>query len=274
MNKNLSDTIKDTKNVPTSYQSEALRASFYNKAQKLITALYMVTDIIEKEEPIRFRLRTLGLEILSDPEGKPSASYGAGMSIMKIEQVLSLLNIASAMNFISEMNYTILNKEFIALKDSIHESTQIKPMWLEEFLESSPLEGWPKAGVDKLIPPPPKGYSSRGELISKGHTRIGVQKGGTLLKALNEVSDKNLTAPAQDFDMLRKERRYNIVNIIKNSGGSATIKDIKDKANSELKGTFNFSEKTLQRELMSMIKDGVLYKTGEKRWTRYSLLGN
>ena len=28
-------------------------------------------------------------------------------------------------------------------------------------------------------------------------------------------------------------------------------------------------EKTLQRELASMVKDGVLYKTGEKRWSRY-----
>jgi len=255
MHKNLSDTLKDTKNVPTSYQSEALRASFYNKAQKLITALYMVTDIIEKEEPIRFRLRTLGLEILSDISAMSRSNLDTSG---KVDQMMSFLNIASAMNFISEMNYAILNKEFIALKGSIQESTQIKPMWLEEFLTEPPVLEEFKSSA--------KGGSASG---GKGHTRIGVQKGSTLLRALNKVSDKNPATPAQDFEMLRKERRYNIVTIIKNNGGSATIKDIKDKAETEVKGSFTFSEKTLQRELMSMTKDGVLNKTGEKRWSRY-----
>jgi len=30
-------------------------------------------------------------------------------------------------------------------------------------------------------------------------------------------------------------------------------------------------EKTLQRELVSMVGDGVLKKSGEKRWSRYFL---
>src|SRR3989338_10874956 len=38
----------------------------YSKVHKLITALYIVTDIIDKEEPIRNKLRILGIEILSD----------------------------------------------------------------------------------------------------------------------------------------------------------------------------------------------------------------
>ena len=38
----------------------------YTKTDKLITALYMVTDIIDRDEPLRNKLRTLGVEILSD----------------------------------------------------------------------------------------------------------------------------------------------------------------------------------------------------------------
>jgi len=68
---------------------------------------------------------------------------------------------------------------------------------------------------------------------------------------------------------LKKERRFNIINIIKNNGGSSTIKDIKAKTNTGVQGSLVCSEKTLQRELMSMIKDGVLNKTGEKRWSKY-----
>ena len=31
------------------------------------------------------------------------------------------------------------------------------------------------------------------------------------------------------------------------------------------------SEKTIQRELLSMVKSGILKKEGEKRWSKYSL---
>lgn len=47
--------------------------------------------------------------------------------------------------------------------------------------------------------------------------------------------------------------------------GQVTIKDILAKLP-------DFSEKTLQRELISMIHDGVVVKDGERRWRRYSLV--
>ena len=290
MDKDMNNNLKDVKEKSlTSYGTDVSSVSTplsYNKTHKLVTALYMVTDIIDKEEPIRNKLRILGVEIISDI----ATSSKSVLEVAKIDQAMSFLNIALAMNFISEMNCSILVKEFLELKLSIQEYVNIKPVWLEKFLENSPLEGWPKAGVDKLVPPPPKGYSSRGELdtkghvnTNKGHTRIGVQKGSTLMKALSDkthlMSDRvnnearpntlGLASRAQDFDMLKKQRRYNIVSFIKNNNGNATIKDIRNKIDNGTSDSPACSEKTLQRELLSMIKDGVLYKTGEKRWSRY-----
>lgn len=215
----------------------------YTKTNKLITALYMVTDIVEKEDPIRHRLRNLGVDILSDVHRLPRDAYN------KITETVSFLNIASAMNLISEMNCSILKKEFLELNQCIKESTQTKPTWLEEFFKTSS---------------PDKGREN-----SKGHTRIGVQKGSTLMKALSDKMGSEarpntlgLASRTHHFDILKKQRRDDIISIIKNNGGNASIKDIKDKVQI-------ISEKTLQRELMSMIKDGVLNKTGKKRWSRY-----
>jgi DNA-binding transcriptional ArsR family regulator len=56
-------------------------------------------------------------------------------------------------------------------------------------------------------------------------------------------------------------RRERILSIIKDKG-EATIKDVSVLMT-------DFSEKTIQRELMSLIKDGVLIKEGERRWSRY-----
>ncbi|OGI60278.1 hypothetical protein A2641_00590 [Candidatus Nomurabacteria bacterium RIFCSPHIGHO2_01_FULL_37_25] len=260
--KNLKDGVMD---LDVSRKDSILSMS-YTKTQKLVTALYIVTDIIDKEEPIRNKLRTLGVEILSDTSSMSKTLFDT----VKIDQVLSFLNISLAMNFISEMNYTILKKEFLELKASIQDYTAIKPTWLEEFfLTPSPEDVKPNIS------------SFAQHTNPKGHIRIGVQKGSTLLKALNKVgemrtlSDKKLSSErAETFFRLKKERRDNIINIIKNNGGNSTIKDIKIKINTGAQGADVCSEKTLQRELMSMIKDGVLYKTGEKRWSRYSLVAS
>lgn len=61
------------------------------------------------------------------------------------------------------------------------------------------------------------------------------------------------------------DRREAIVSVIKNKG-TAHIKDI----STLIRGV---SEKTIQRELLSLIATGVVVKKGERRWSTYSLAG-
>jgi hypothetical protein len=269
------DTDKNLKDSPGSSILSVKDTSFsisYTKTNKLITALYMVTDIIDKEEPIRNKLRTLGAEIISDMHSIPAQATN------KITETVSFLNIASAMNFISEMNCAILKKEFIELKGSIHEYVNMKP-WLSEFFlrPHSTLEEPDLKKVSDSLPQNIKKTYKGHTKVRKGHeygTSIGVQKGSTLMKALSDkaqlMSDSNVTGLARNnFDILKKQRQEYIKNAIKSNIGGVTIKDIKIKINSGGDGAPGIGEKTLQRELASMIKDGVLYKTGEKRWSRY-----
>ncbi|OGJ01577.1 hypothetical protein A3G53_00520 [Candidatus Nomurabacteria bacterium RIFCSPLOWO2_12_FULL_44_11] len=256
--KNLTDLPKD---INASYQTSLLRALPYGKTDKLVMALYMVTDIIDNQEPIRNKLRTLGVEILSD------TTSGTKLNLARnIQAILSFLDIAFTMNMISEMNKNILANEFTKLKNSFV-IPQDNPIWLEEFLKEDPASA-------VILQ---KGSNNR----SIGHiqsTRIGVQKGSTLMKALRgvEVSDKttNLSDKVNVLGNFKKERREEIISIIKTNDTSAsgitgaTITDIKVKAKGPL---LSCGEKTLQRELVSMVKDNVLKKTGEKRWSRYFL---
>lgn len=266
------DSIKDTQNMPAPYQAVGFGSGSYTKTNKLITALYMVTDIIDKDEPLRNKLRTLGTEIISDMNSTPASARG------KIKETVSFLDIASAINIISEMNCSILKKEFLELNESINEavggSKEIsKQINLAEFFDASVLDeegansGLKSSLSFKQI------YLDKGQKNSKGHlstqagTSIGVQKGSTLMKALSKV---NISArPAtESFDALKKQRREEISNIVRKMGGGATITDIKNGAYGSL---VSCGEKTLQRELVSMIKDTILSKTGEKRWSRYFL---
>ncbi len=230
----------------------------------------MVTDILNSQEPIRNKLRTLGIEILSDTISKLVVNLDD-----KIQEVVSLLDISSALNLISEMNCGILKKEFLELRNSMQENINNKPLMIEEFLSEPTLSRSLLSRSGIFI-------KDRVNLNSKGHTRIGVQKGSTLMKALSDKThfmfDSNheaksnalgLSSRAQDFNILKKQRRDDIINIIKHIGRNATIKDIRTNINIGIQKSLACSEKTLQRELILMVKNGVLNKTGEKRWSRY-----
>lgn len=243
-NKNLKDS--EQKSLMTPYGTGASDMPIlllpYTKTNKLVTALYMVTDTMEKEEPIRLKLRTLGVEILSD-----ITMSKAVFDTQKIDQILSFLNIASDIRMISEMNSNILRKEFTELKQFIQEFTVKNNLWLEELTKDSPS---PSPLLKSLS-------------FSKGHqTRIGVQKGSTLMSALSKVGH------AGNFQVLKDKRRESIIKIIKDKPDGISIKDISVAIKNLGEEMGN---KTLQRELISMVKDNVLKKTGDKRWSQYSL---
>lgn len=260
------DLIKDTSSMPVQYGFSAIVS--YTKTNKLITALYMVTDVIEKDEPLRNKLRTLGTGIISDMNSVPTNAC------VKISEIISFLDIALTMNIMSEMNFNILRKEFSqldkAIKESFGDVENNKKINLSEFLGEDENKGhYENSSAHFSI-------SKRSNIGQYSSTSIGVQKGSTLLKALSgisssskSVSDNKINTPkTENFDQLKKQRRNEISSLIKKSSSGVTITDIKNDAYGSL---VSCSEKTLQRELISMVKDGVLNKTGEKRWSKYFL---
>src|SRR5437016_5562412 len=128
-NQNLKDISRD--------QSLALKDNTfpisYPKTTKLISALYMVTDIMDKEEPMRHKLRTLGGEVISDIYSNLSKTNKT------ISEILSFLEVAASVAMISEMNAAILKKEFLELQESIqksgHNSNIFDGQTLSEFLK-------------------------------------------------------------------------------------------------------------------------------------------
>ncbi len=88
-----------------------------------------------------------------------------------------------------------------------------------------------------------------------------ISKGQTL----KDIDSKGHTKEKKKTDAVdRLNRKTSILNFIKQNK-EARIKDI-------LTHIGNCSEKTIQRELNELIKDGVLKKEGDRRWSKYSLL--
>ena len=262
-NKNLKDTtqdpVKDVSSTGVSLvQPFGIYSKNYNRANKLITALYMVTDIMQKDEPIRVKLRTLGTDILSDII---SVSKRTPNNLEeKITMILSFLDIAFNVGMISEMNSNILKKEFTELKQAVQEYTKQNNFWLEEFIGKEDVLDKGSTETKGLAF---SSASGRMEKVSPFGNRIGVQKGGTLLKAIHNISEKK-----EHFEITKRQRRESIIKVIKDKPDGMNIKDI----NIALESIGQkYGTKTLQRELVSMVAEDILKKSGEKRWSKYSL---
>src|SRR3989344_1030703 len=268
--------IKDsTTSTELSLKDTVLSTISYTKTNKLLIALYIVTDVIDINEPLRNKLIILCADILSYIYSRFSARPAHINSVIgKINELLSFLGVTEALNLISGMNSRILQKEFIELRQSLQA--------LNSDLELTELFEEQKEDISNINLKNPKEHSI-------GHaqlTRIGVQRGNTLMKALSDkislLSDNKFNATTTNsFDLLKKQRRDEIIRIIKDNSSNypngLTITDIKNSAKNlaqklDIKALSSCGEKTLQRELSSMIKDNVLNKTGSKRWSRYFLI--
>ncbi|MDQ3076316.1 MAG: hypothetical protein M3Q34_04285 [bacterium] len=280
------NNLKDTQNSTTqSYLaiSDGAMSLSYKKTNKLVTAVYMVTDMLDAGEPIRLKLRTLGTEVLSDTISLSRTNLLKDVLSKKIQEILHFLDLSETINLVSVMNASILKKEFLELQKSVEEYAQSLGTFsgkstLSEFL--NPRERF------SIIPPIERENYPIGHQNS---THIGVQKGGTLLKALSDrittrpieksaTINRDLYVPKnttghvpnkEEFAVLKKQRQDAILRIIKDTKGMASIAEIKSHP---VASSMSFSEKTLQRELVSMTENGVLKKTGSKRWSRYSIL--
>ena len=74
----------------------------YQKSEKLASAIYLITSFFNDQEPLKWKLRTLSTDLVSE---RVKDKY----SITK--ETLSLFSLAKNVGLISETNYDILNRE-------------------------------------------------------------------------------------------------------------------------------------------------------------------
>lgn len=217
------------------------------KSQKLATAIYLITGFFSDNEPLKWKLRDLSSKLISvsllikDNHFK----HNSGVLEMRaiITEITSLLLVLKQVGLISEMNYSIINQEFSSLLSLVSPSEEFEPYGeihiKRNFFTTSEIA---QEEISRVIAPTPTGRA--------------VPK---------DIKDKT-TEDLKDFSVVavkKNGRQSIIINLLKRKK-EIMIKDVSPLIN-------GCSEKTIQRELMSMVHNGVLNKIGEKRWSRYSL---
>ena len=241
------------------------------KAEKLVTAVYLVTGFLSDSEPIKWQIRECGLRILSDVNSVADSQVSEMVHRVKsnVGKITALFEIASVAGFVSGMNLAVLKDEYSILLQIIESQKIGKPeggyVFAKEFFENQET-----SISDKKDSIPQNDFSKEHFKKDVGsetnrHQVVDTRK-TEYREAQNIVSDnalKNNNVPKNEE---KKSRKETILLIIKDKGEHAEV-SIKD-----VVGHFSdCGEKTIQRELTALVEEGVLKKTGERRWSRYSI---
>lgn len=270
------------------------------KSERLATALYLVTNFLPDNEPLKARLRTLALDLVRTAMlvkyGTTSDEVGAPESLRGIiAETLGLLELAFINGLVSEMNFSILKREYVVFRDAVEikkasRESRTDTVLSESFFGTS-LMGRQRTS-DEVLRTATNGATENNSIESfQGHS-IGHHKGHDIIKDTvkdikmsdrkteqkNDVLKNNLKQARAQYSIQQK-----IASVTSNKISSVQIearhtrilKLIKDKRDISIKDIIEhfpeISEKTIQRDLVAFTESGVLKKAGDRRWSRYSI---
>lgn len=241
------------------------------RTEKLSSALYLVTNLVSDTEPLKWELRSRGLELLSDICALGTGSMEERAVFFSRTQnatteIISLLEIGRVGALVSDMNCAILKREYGILSSILQEGEQIKSP-AEKFVselfkeEERSLPGTSLSRNEDYKGHQGVLYNNRNNNVPYGKPSVSFSANRASVVAKRNIKD---ISRGRDAVAVERQNRKNLIVELVKKEKEITIKD----AMSVIKGC---SEKTIQRELGVLVSDNVLKKEGKKRWSRYSL---
>lgn len=266
---------------------DSFSISIAKKCERLATAEYLVTSFLSDTEPLKARLRVLSLDLVRDASllrfGTVAHELGAFETLRaNISETLSLLELAFINGLVSEMNFSILKREYVHLRDAIEvkkvsresrSDTALGDNFFEHEQATLSSRGMASSISSQKMP-----FVNR-ENVNTTPTSIGHIKGQSEAKH-TQMSDRKIVPPAPVVSAVKKQFTAPTsspnarIDVAREARHARILKLVKDKREVAIKDIVEhfpeLSEKTIQRELLSFIESGVLKKTGNRRWSRYS----
>lgn len=208
------------------------------KSEKIASAIYLITDCIKDSDFLKWEIREESLHLIScaliignDINSDKEYAYKEYRTVA--DKILSLLRIAELSKTVSKMNSRIVHDELSVLVNYLDSNRGI----LEE------LSGY---------------ILSENYFATENDSSYKRSNDKNIIKSTDNNDYKN-----EINKISKKDRSESILELL-NKQSNLSIKDfsrvIKD-----------CSEKTIQRELTSLVQKGLVKKEGERRWSTYSL---
>ena len=235
------------------------------KSEKISSAIYLITNFFNIDEPLKWAMREDAVSLIKDMNALSRASLADKESRVRaaashIGQITSLIELARTAGFISRMNADIMISELSLLLSRLEEKVShelsVNTLPLDRaFFETKVPETQPHQSHHSYHAPAqhqasphaqPKQAENKVVADDKGHYK-GHVKSNVLYPQIHAKSNRQESI----LKALGKEEYMNIKDLLKHVKGC--------------------SEKTLQRELTTLLQKGTIKRTGERRWSTYSL---
>lgn len=210
------------------FSGEQYLKHIFKKTEKIVAALYLVSNLIKDKEPIKWKLREKSMTFMSAALTlNDDQSFDKDFAIRAIFsdalEILSTLSLGHMGGLLSTMNYEILRSEIEKV------TTILKDNLLQE-------------------------RESKGYVLSESFFKEDI------------VLSKKNNVPIKDNSSIlpKKNNRQDIIIDLLKTKSNLTIKDVAQVVT-------DCSEKTIQRELLSLVEKGIVIREGERRWSKYSL---
>lgn len=267
------------------------------KIGKIVSAIYLVTDVMEVDLPLTHSLRGESLELLNACYGLLTGTAitipEVSRVIVRLEQVISLVQIGKISHHISDMNaeiiqielsrvlelfigeVSIMNQKYAGYTKSIAapQPTLSHTILGDELFDQVSKERSMMHGTTRGVSTPLVGIIPKTPEVSQNDIKTTFSK----TTSINDISDiktvdktKNVvnkiktTFKTTSANFEKTDRKQDILNVIK-SHKDASIQDIK-------KYITDCSDKTLQRDIANLIEAGIIVREGNKRWTTYKII--
>ncbi len=267
--KDIKDNILENKgknlNLPANL-AVIPKQNLIKKAEKIGAAVFLVTNFLNDQEPIKWSIRKATLKTISAVAKAFSNDFlikknALNESRDSVVELSALIEVSSLSGMISNMNAGVLLKELGDILGVIEreENSGYKPKGSKIPKDFFLIEG--------------------GNELSTGEDFNDFQNQISQELSPKNIKDKTIrthtSAPVSQDGLIKKAREYGSVAIKRNKRQSFIIQVLKKKKDLTIKDIsmifHDCSEKTIQRELASLVNEGVVIKDGERRWTKYSL---
>src|SRR3989344_4287487 len=204
-----------------------------DRIQKLTAALYRVTDLLSDKEPLKWTLRDKALNLYDDLVSVKNVKDKDSLldnSLKNFAQIIKSLELVSAGVCVSNLNFEILKREYLFLKNFIEGKKT-------DIVQDSKI----------LL-----------ELVSLGYKsqETNLPENGQFTTYFGKLATKEINP---------QSRKGKVLNFLKN-GPAKSVNEITVLFNGEI------SEKSIQRDLLDLVKAGKISAIGDKRWRKYGII--
>jgi len=261
-NKKTISNYNENKLINSNFIKDQELSFIIKKTEKVATAIYMISNFFNIEEPLKWELRKIVTKLLKNTMSFNETSLsGKEIIVSKVSndfiELNTLFNLAYNSGFISQMNFEIVTAEIenlsrIVLTYYERQVSGTKVLFRDDYFEVK------KDSVEK---------NSQKPLIAKNVVKDNIKdtvkdiKDSIVFNGKKSELEAFFNKTSKDVSGSISDREQKILEKIKSSG-PVTIKDIAEEFG-------EVSEKTIQRELQKMFEKGQIKKEGERRWTKY-----